>query len=184
MTTPDTPLTIADVAELLRPHPGHELGRPVEIVLASAGFERARGEQDRVLDECRAPAEVLPEVKILSALDRREVQPFLADAAVAVVPSTGPERFGNVAAEALSVGTPVISYGLGYLAALTGKAGRTVDLDDGPKRLWRALAQPLDDRVAYHAASQQRPQQVAAHTPAAVAREFLPVTMAGAPEVS
>ncbi|MEU0845665.1 glycosyltransferase family 4 protein [Streptomyces sp. NPDC005962] len=172
------------VAELLRAHPGHELGRPVEIVLASARFEWARGIQDQVLDECRALAEASPEVKILPALDWREVQPFLADAAVAVVPSTGPESFGNVAAEALSVGTPVISYGLGYLATLTGKAGRTVDLDDGPERLWWALARLLDDRAAYHAASQQGPQQVAAHTPAAVAREFLHATMAGAREVS
>ncbi|CDR13090.1 hypothetical protein [Streptomyces iranensis] len=44
--------------------------------------------------------------------------------------------------------------------------------------------QVLDDRAAYHAASQQGPQQAAAHPPAAVAREFLHATMAGAPEVS
>ncbi|AHH97437.1 hypothetical protein GCM10010174_06440 [Kutzneria viridogrisea] len=169
------------VAELLRAHPGRELGRPLEIVLASARFEWWRGMQDQVLDECRALADALPDVRVLPAVDWREVQPFFADAAVAAVPSTGPESFGNVAAEALSVGTPVVSHGLGFLATLTGEAGRTVDLAAGAEQLWCALAQLLGDRVAYHAAARQGPQQVAAHTPTAVAREFLRATTVGTP---
>ncbi len=163
------------ISELLRACPGG-LGRPVDIVLASAGFEFRPGMQDEVIAECRALAAPLPDVTILPAMPWQDVQSFLAGAAVAVLPSVLPETFGNVAAEALSVGTPVVGYGLGHLPTLTGAAGRMLDLADGPERLWRAVADLLDDRDAYHAAARQAPFQVADHTPARVAKAFLRAT--------
>ncbi|WNI18830.1 glycosyltransferase family 4 protein [Actinacidiphila sp. ITFR-21] len=186
------------IAELLRACPP-DLGRPVEIVLAAAGFELWPGMQDEVLRECRALAARLANVEILPAVPWSEVQPFLAGAALALVPSTSPETFGNVAAEALSVGTPVVGYGFGHLPVLTGTAGRMVPLDvaggfghlppltgstrkvidfeEGAARLWRATTDLLADADAYHAAARQAPLQVAAHTPAEVAREFLRITL-------
>ncbi|WP_230424306.1 glycosyltransferase family 4 protein [Streptomyces radicis] len=163
-------------AELLRALPA-ELGREVEIVLAPAGFEYWPGMQEQVLDACRELAADLPQVRLLPALPWHGVQPFLARAAVTAVASTSPETFGNVAAEALSVGTPVMGYELGHLPALTGPAGRLLPLADGPDRLWRALDALLADRVGYHAASCAAPGQVAAHTPIAVAQAFLDATV-------
>ncbi|MFE2179363.1 glycosyltransferase [Streptomyces sp. NPDC059455] len=203
MTTTDAPLTIAFVLLTHSPDEPAGIERAVDslanglrelghrTLIVAVGPPCRNDPPDLVrLNSVSLPRPMLVDEMLTPLPDPAPVREegrrvlSLADAAVAVVPSTGPESFGNVAAEALSVGTPVISYGLGYLATLTGKAGRTGDLDDGPERLWWALAQLLDDRAAYHAASQQGPQQVAAHTPAAVAREFLHATMAGAPEVS
>ncbi|WP_411140905.1 glycosyltransferase family 4 protein [Streptomyces sp. x-80] len=163
------------IAELLRAFP-EDLGRPVEIVLAEAGFEYWPGMQQDVVSECQALAEELPQVRILPGMPWQEVPAFLAGAAVAVVGSTSPETFGNVAAEALSVGTPVVGYGLGNLPDLVGEAGRMADLAEGADRLWRGLASFLEDRVGYHAASQEGPRRVSAHHPAAVARAFLDAT--------
>ncbi|WP_338673884.1 glycosyltransferase family 4 protein [Streptomyces sp. SCSIO 30461] len=163
------------VAELLKAYPAG-LGRPVQIVLAEAGFEYWPGMQNEVVVECRALAAGLPDVEILPALPWQEVPGFLAGAAVTVVSSTSPETFGNVAAEALSVGTPVAGYGLGHLPALTGTAGRMTPLESGPDVLWEAVVSLLDDPAAYHEASLAGPGQVAAHTPAAVARTFLAAT--------
>ncbi|ONK10267.1 glycosyltransferase family 4 protein [Streptomyces sp. MP131-18] len=186
------------VAELLRAHPDG-WGRPVQVVLAAAGFELWPGMQDDVFEECRALAGNRPDIEILPPLAWDEVQPFLAGAAVTLVPSTSPETFGNVPAESLSVGTPVVGYGFGHLPALAGPAGRLVGLDvvsgfghlpaltgraldmvdfaEGPKRLWEATADLLADREAYHAAARQAPHQVAEHTPAAVAAAFLRATL-------
>ncbi|MFF4924219.1 glycosyltransferase family 4 protein [Kitasatospora sp. NPDC001261] len=162
-------------AELLRALPP-DLGRPLQIVLAAAGFEYWPGMQEQVITECRRLAEDLPGVEILPALEWQDVPPFLAGAAAVLVGSTSPETFGNVAAEALSVATPVVGYGLGHLPALTGPAGRMVDLDAGPDKLWAALIALLEDREAYHAASQAAPLQVAAHSPRVVAETFLALT--------
>jgi len=163
------------ISELLGAFPDG-FDRPVDIVLASAGFEFRSGIQDGVIAQCRELAERLPNVSILPALPWQEVQPFLAGAAVAVLPSIRPETFGNVAAEALSVGTPVVGYGLGHLPALTGAGGRMIGLADGPEHLWRATTELLDDPEGYHAAARQAPFQVAEHTPAAVAKAFLRAT--------
>ncbi|MGW2183254.1 glycosyltransferase family 4 protein [Streptomyces sp. NPDC001732] len=160
------------IAELLKAYPAG-LGRPVQIVLAEAGFEYWPGMQNDVVTECRALAAGLPGVEILPAMPWQEVLVFLAGAAVTVVSSTSPETFGNVAAEALSVGTPVAGYGLGHLPALTGPAGRMTALESGPGSLWKAVTGLLDDPVAYRAASAQGPRQVAAYTPSAVAQAFL-----------
>ncbi|MEU2874040.1 glycosyltransferase family 4 protein [Streptomyces olivoreticuli] len=159
-------------AELLAAFPDR-LGRPVQIVLAAAGFEYWTGMQDETIQRCRELADGLPDVELLPALPWQQVQPFLAGAAATLVGSTSPETFGNVAAEALAVGTPVIGYRLGHLPDLVGAAGRMVDLADGPKDIWRTLAELLDDREEYHAAAQHGPAQVAALAPRAVAETFL-----------
>ncbi|MFJ8856083.1 glycosyltransferase family 4 protein [Streptomyces sp. NPDC102437] len=164
------------IAELLKAHPAG-LGRPVQIVLAEAGFEYWPGMQNEVINECRELAAGLPAVEILPALPWQEVPAFLADASATVISSTSPETFGNVAAEALSVGTPVVGYGLGHLPALTGPAGRMTALEDGPGVLWQGLTGLLGDRAAYHVASQHGPHQIADHTPAAVANAFLAATI-------
>ncbi|CDR13042.1 glycosyltransferase family 4 protein [Streptomyces iranensis] len=182
------------VADLLRALPEHP-GRTVQIVLARAGFELWPGLQDQVLKECRELADKLPDVEILPPLAWDEVQAFFAGAAVAVVPSTGPESFGNVAAEALSVGTPVVGFGLGHLPALIGAGGRTVSLGGGHDTdgvpaltgpsvriaevaehmdaLWQATTDLLDDAEAYHAAAREAPLRTVPYSPAAVAGEFL-----------
>ncbi|MER5615387.1 glycosyltransferase family 4 protein [Streptomyces sp. NPDC002215] len=164
------------IAELLRAHPAG-LGRPVQIVLAEAGFEYWPGMQNDVVTECRELAAGLPGVEILPALPWQEVPGFLAEAAATIVSSTSPETFGNVAAESLSVGTPVVGYGLGHLPALTGPAGRMTALEDGPGVLWQCLTDLLGNQAAYHVASQHGPHQVADHAPAAVAKAFLAATI-------
>lgn len=182
------------VAELLDAFP-EGFGRPLQIVLAQAGFELWPGMQEDMIEECRSRAAKLPGVEVLPAIPWLDVQPFLAQAALTLVPSTSPETFGNVAAESLSVGTPVVGYGFGHLPVLVGGAGRLVDLDvvsgfghlpaltgkaletidftDSAGRLWQAVTELLDDEDAYHAASLQAPLQVAEQSPAAVARQFL-----------
>ena len=163
------------IAELLKAYPSG-LGRPVQIVLAEAGFEYWPGMQNDVVTECRGLAAGLPGVEILPAMPWQEVPGFLAGAAVTIVSSTSPETFGNVAAEALSVGTPVVGYGLGHLPALTGPAGRMTPLESGPEVLWEAVMGLLDDPAAYRVTSSAGPRQVSAHTPAAVAQAFLDAT--------
>ncbi|MBC2879325.1 MULTISPECIES: glycosyltransferase family 4 protein [Streptomyces] len=160
------------IAELLAALPT-EFGRRVQIVLAEAGFEYWPGMQNETIARCRKLAAGLPEVELRRALPWQQVQPFLAGAAATLIGSTSPETFGNVAAEALSVGTPVVGYGLGHLPALVGTAGRMVALDDGPEQIWQTLADLLDDREEYHASAQQGPAQVADLAPHAVAAAFL-----------
>ncbi|MFJ8689574.1 glycosyltransferase family 4 protein [Micromonospora wenchangensis] len=189
------------VADLLRAYP-EGFGRRVEIVLGEAAFELWPGMQRDMIAECRQLAATLPDVEILPAIPWTDAQPFLGGASVVLVPSTSPETFCNVAAEALSMGTPVVGYGFGHLPVLVGEAGRIVsvnvvggfghlpaltgaalemiDLDSGPARLWRATADLLADRDTYHRASRQAPRQVATQTPAAVAEEFLRITMGAA----
>lgn len=164
------------VAELLRGYPRRGLGRRVQIVLASAAFEFWPGMQETVLEECGELARGLPEVELLPALPWQEVQPFLAGAAATLIGSVRPETFGNVAAEALSVGTPVVGYDLGHLSALTEGAGRMVRVEEGPERLWGRLAGLLGDRHAYHEAALRGPAQVRGNTPVAVAEAFLRAT--------
>ncbi|AHH97441.1 hypothetical protein GCM10010174_06480 [Kutzneria viridogrisea] len=185
------------IAELLNALP-EGFGRPVQIVLAAAAFELGRGMQTELINACRARAAAFPNVEVLPAIPWLGVQPFLAEAALTLVPSTRPETFGNVAAESLSVGTPVVAYRFGHLPVLVGGAGRLVDLDvlsglgrsslltgntleavdfaDNAARLWQAAAELLDNADAYHAASAQALHQVSDQSSAAVAENFLRIT--------
>ena len=157
------------------------LGRLVEVVLAEAGFEYWPGMQRTVVADCRAAAVRAnagpgERVRILPRLPWAEVPAFLAGAAVTVVASTSPETFCNTAAEALSVGTPVVAYNLGHVPALVGDAGLMVPASSGPEALWAAVARLMSDAGGYRRAASAGPRRLAAHTPRAAARAFLAAT--------
>jgi len=126
--------------------------RPVQVVLAAAGFEAGPGSQQALLGECRALATTAG-AHVWSALAWHEVPAFLAGAAVTIIPSAR-ETFGNLALESLSAGTPVVAYATGNLPALldgTG-AGVLVPAAAGPGSLWQAAWDLLADPVRYRQA--------------------------------
>jgi len=130
--------------------------------------------QQAVIDGCRLAAARAPtRVQILPGMPWADVPAFFADAAVTVISSIEPETFCNAAAEALSVGTPVVGYHLGYLPELVGPAGLTVPLAAGARGLWTAAAGLLADASAYQRAARAAPTRLLAHRPAAAARAFL-----------
>ncbi|GAA4981443.1 glycosyltransferase family 4 protein [Kitasatospora paranensis] len=161
------------LAELLDALPD-DWGRPVELVLAEAGFELQPGGQAQTLAACRAVAARRPDVvSILPALGWCEVPGFFAGAAATVIATRVPETFCFTAAEALSVGTPVVGFNLGNVPLLARAAGRTVPLDAGPQALWSALGGLLADPDRYRQASSAAPRQVARFTPERSARALL-----------
>lgn len=163
-------------AGLLEAMPG-SWDRLAEMVLARADFEFSRGETDEALAACRRQQERRPDVvRLLPALLWKEVPGFLAGAAVTVISSISPETFSHTAAEALSAGTPVITFDLGYVPALTGPAGRTVSPGRGFAGLWEEVISLVGDHDAYHAASMAAPSRIEPHTPAKAAEAFLAAT--------
>ena len=140
--------------------------RPVQVVLADAGFElRAGVQQDiaaRTKDQASRRADV---ITLLPALGWREVPPFLARAAATVICSTEPETFCFTAAEALAGGTPVVHYDFGNVPLLTGPAGWAAPAGGRPEALWDALDRLLADPVTYHHAARAAPARVTALTP-------------------
>ncbi|MFI6883749.1 glycosyltransferase [Streptosporangium canum] len=158
--------------------------RPVELVLAEADFEFWPGMQADVITACRAAAERRPElITVRPALSWREVPPYLAGAAATIISSTEPETFCFTAAEALSVGTPVISFDHGNVPLLAGPAGRAVALQEGAGALWAALEALLADPAAYQAAAAAAPDQVARYTPAAAASALLAAAVSDPPRL-
>ncbi|MFJ1708728.1 glycosyltransferase family 4 protein [Kitasatospora sp. NPDC088346] len=140
--------------------------RPVELVLAKAGFELQSGGQSRTLAACRAARDLRPDVvTIWPPLRWSEVPVFFAGGAATVISTRVPETFCFTAAEALSVGTPVVGFDLGNVPRLAGEAGRTVALDTGPHALWAALGELLADPDGYRRASMAAPGRVARFTP-------------------
>ncbi|MEV6987436.1 glycosyltransferase family 4 protein [Sphaerisporangium sp. NPDC051017] len=151
--------------------------RPVELVLARADFEFVRGEAEEALAACRRQQQRRPDVvRLLPALPWARVPSFFAEAAVTVICSTSPETFSHTAAEALSAGTPLITYDLGYVPTLAGPAGRAVPVEAGFPALWEELAALLGDHDAYHAASAAAPARIDPHTPLKAAQAFLTAT--------
>lgn len=151
--------------------------RPVEIVLAAADFEFQPGETEEAFAACRQQAARRPDViSLLPALPWQDVPAFFGGAAATMISSIEPETFSHTAAEALSAGTPLITFDLGYVPTLAGAAGRAVPLDWGFRALWEALISLLDDHDAYHAASQVAPTRIDPHTPARAAEAFLAAT--------
>jgi len=151
--------------------------RPVQVVLAEADFEFEPGEQAVAFAACREQASRRPGlVQIRPALPWREVPPFFAGAAATVISSLAPETFSHTAAEALSAGTPVITFEHGYVPTLAGPAGRAVPLDAGFPAVWEALGALLADHDDYHAASRAAPARIAPHTPEKAAEVFLAAT--------
>ncbi|WP_395110623.1 glycosyltransferase family 4 protein [Actinomadura sp. SCN-SB] len=150
------------------------LNRRVEVVLAEAGFEYWPGMQDTVLAECTEAARQAPgQVTILPALPWRQVPDFLGGAALTIISTTSPETWCNVAAEALSAGTPVIAYAFGHVPVLTGAAGVMIPPGAPATALWEAATDLLGDTAAYHLAARTAPTRVADHTPTASASHFL-----------
>lgn len=161
------------LVELLTALPG-TWRRPVELVLAEADFEFWPGMQRDVLTQCRALAQRRADVvSILPALRWRAVPPFLGGAAATVISSLEPETFCHTAAEALSAGTPVVTFDIGNVPGMIGSAGRIVPLVAGPAALWHALTDLLSDPDGYHAASRAAPDRVAGFSPVAAARALL-----------
>lgn len=159
--------------ELINAIPG-DLSRPVDIVLASAGFEYCPGMQREVIGGCRDAAEgASAQVRVLPAMPWRQVPGFFAGAATTIISTTSPETWCNAAAEALSAGTPVIAYEFGHVPVLAGPAGVMVKPSQPARALWDATIALLADRAAYHAAARAAPGQVRSHTPVASAIAFL-----------
>ncbi|TDD31221.1 glycosyltransferase [Actinomadura sp. KC06] len=148
--------------------------RPIEIVLAEADFEFAHGQQARAVADCRAQADRRSDVVTLHpALRWHDVPAYFAEAAATVITSVEPETFSHTTAEALSVGTPVVAFDLGFVPDLAGPAGRVVPLEDGFAALWSRLHQLLHDCDAYHAASRAAPGRIAHHNPVTAASALL-----------
>ncbi|GAT68861.1 galactosyltransferase [Planomonospora sphaerica] len=169
---------LAELVDAIPP----DWNRPIELVLAEADFEFWPGMQADVIAACRAAAARRPGlVTIRPALGWRQVPGYLAGAAVTIISSIEPETFCFTAAEALSVGTPVISFDFGNVPLLAGPAGRMVPLPHGAEALWEATDALLKDARAYHAAATAAPGQVAAYTPAAAAEALLAAAASAPP---
>ena len=102
--------------------------------------------------------------------------PWLADAAVVIVPSHK-ETFGLVALEAMSVGTPVVAYRVGNLPALIEPTGHgeqmLVDPDAGPATLHKTAKTLLEDDILYAATTQTVYRRAQEFTPHRIANLFL-----------
>lgn len=164
-----------NVQALLRA--GGHVKRDVDVVLAEAGFEQTAGSQAAEFRECIRAAKELRACDIRDEpLPWDEAQPWLADAAVVIVPSTR-ETFGLVALEAMSVGTPVVAYGVGNLPSLVGTdttaGGILVPRTHGEIGLWRAAERLLDDPLRYTQLSRAAYYRSRDYLPTTVAHEFL-----------
>lgn len=161
------------LAELLEALPA-DWTRPVELVLAAAGFEYWPGMQDEVFAAVRAAAAKRPDVvTVRQALPWQEVQPFFAGAAATIIASYEPETFCNAAAEAMSTGAPVVGIGIGNLPHLVAGGGVMVSAEQGPGGIWPALSALLEDADRYHATSQSAVARTASHAPDEVVRQML-----------
>lgn len=156
---------------------GRLVERPIEVVVAEAGFEVSRGAQEAEFRRCVHSAAHLPIGSIKGGgLPWRQVQPWLAKAALVIVPSTK-ESFGLVALEAMSVGTPVVTFDVDNLPALVGSGTRAggvvVPQTDGEFGLWRAAEQLLEDPLCYAQLSRAAYYRSRDYLPTTVAQTFL-----------
>jgi len=156
---------------------GRLTGRGVEVVLAQAGFEQAPGAQAAEYRRCAHAAAHLPMGSVRDGgLPWHHVQPWLAQAATVIVPSTK-ETFGLVALEAMSVGTPVIAFDTGNLPALIGTGhdtgGVIVPRAHGESGLWDAAETILDHPLRYAARSRAAYYRSRDYLPTTIAHDFL-----------
>jgi iron(II)-dependent oxidoreductase len=146
-------------------------GRPVYVALAAAGYEAESGSQHTLRARIQSTATETGAV-ILPPLPWRDVPKFLADAAVTVVPSLR-ETFGNLAAESLSAGTPVVAYRVGNLPDLIGDGGVCVDEATGPNGLWCAVQDLTADPLRYAATCEAACYRSRNYRPSHVADNFV-----------
>ncbi|AXB46111.1 MULTISPECIES: glycosyltransferase family 4 protein [Pseudonocardiaceae] len=156
---------------------GRLVDRGVEVVLAEAGFEHAAGAQAAEYRRCAHSAAYLFRGSVRDdGLPWDQVQPWLANAAVVIVPSTK-ETFGLVALEAMSVGTPVVAFDVDNLPTLIGTGegagGIVVPRAHGEFGLWGAAEVLLDDPVRYAALSRAAYYRSRDYLPTTVAHDFL-----------
>lgn len=131
----------------------NDLGRPLEIVLAEAGFEASTGSQRLLKSACKQASVNRSWVRILEPLRWLEVPAFLAQASVTIVPSLT-ESFGLVTLESMSVGTPVVAFDVGNLPSLLRQGGGVlVKSTEGIDGLWRAARFLLTDEESYYLSS-------------------------------
>lgn len=152
---------------------GRLVERTIDVVVGEAGFEVTAGGQATELDRCRYSAAHLKLGTIQSGgLDWHQVPPWLAQAAVVIVPSVR-ESFGLVALEAMSVATPVVALDVDNLPALIGAGddagGVIVPRSHGEHGLWRATELLLEDPVRYAELSRAAYYR---------SRDYLPTTVA------
>ncbi|GLZ37896.1 glycosyltransferase family 4 protein [Actinokineospora sp. NBRC 105648] len=154
---------------------GHVIERPIEVVLAEAGFEHATGSQLAEWHRCAQAAANLHFATVRpGGLPWHRVPPWLANAAAVIVPSLK-ETFGLVALEAMSVGTPVIAFDVGNLPTLIGNGlgGVIVPHFHGEYGLWNATQRLLADPVRYTALSRAAYYRSRDYLPTTVAQTFL-----------
>lgn len=156
---------------------GHLVQRPIEIILAEAGFEQAPGAQAAEWTRCAHSAAHLNLGMIRGeGLAWDQVQPWLALAALVIMPSVR-ETFGLVALEAMSVGTPVVAFDVGNLPALVGAGdgagGFIVPRSHGEFGLWRAAESLLDDPLRYAQLSRAAYYRSRDYLPTTVAQNFV-----------
>lgn len=159
------------IAPFLRAAASHRQ-RTIQIVIAAAGFELYDGSQAAVRADIQAAAAGCDHIRLGPALPWRDVPPFFADAALAIVPSAR-ESFGLVALEAMSAGTPVVCFAVDNLPALVADAGMLVAPQRGPSGLTDAMNAMLGDPDAYLAAAQAARATAERHHPASIARQLL-----------
>jgi glycosyltransferase involved in cell wall biosynthesis len=152
---------------------GRLVERPIEVITAEAGFEVTDGLQSSERARCRHSAAHLTLGTFHGdGLVWDEVQPWLAAAAVVIVPSLK-ETFGLVALEAMSVGTPVVAFDVGNLPALIGAGGVIVPRSSGEDGLWRAAEHLLGDRLRYGELSRAAYYRSRDYLPTTVAKTFI-----------
>jgi iron(II)-dependent oxidoreductase len=156
---------------------GRLVERPIDVTLSAASFESAEGTQADEWQRCSHSAGHLKLGTIRGdGLDWAQVQPWLAEAAVVIVPSLR-ETFGLVALEAMSVGTPVVAYAVDNLPALigTGKGagGLLVARSGGEHELWHVAQELLADPARYSELSRAAHLRSRDYLPARVAEKFV-----------
>ncbi|WP_257900985.1 glycosyltransferase family 4 protein [Saccharothrix obliqua] len=156
---------------------GRLVDRGIEVVLAEAGFEHTAGAQAAEYRHCaHSAAHLLMGSVRDDGLPWNQVQPWLANAAVVIVPSTK-ETFGLIALEAMSVGTPVVAFDVDNLPTLIGTddgaGGIVVPRAHGEFGLWAAAEVLLDDPVRYSALSRAAYYRSRDYLPTTVAHDFL-----------